>query len=132
MTSQQTQRRIRAARALAGFDSVDDLAAHVDMGATTLRKMERGERPVRPRELREIAEACGLPYEFFTEDFERLGAGPAEGVEDRLSALEEAVSLLADPGVRDAERTQALERWRRQGASHPGAGAPAVRILEEG
>lgn len=69
-------RRIKAARALAGFDSRAALAAKLDagLGAKTLQKIESGERPVVQRELREIAEACGLPYEFFTVDFAQLPA----------------------------------------------------------
>jgi hypothetical protein len=62
-------RRVRAARELAGYRSADALASAIDeegLGARTVRSIENGSRPARPRELRSIAALCRVPYEFFT------------------------------------------------------------------
>lgn len=76
LSEEETQRRIRAARALRG-KTVDQLAEMINepgLKSGTLGAIERGERPARRRELRSIADALGLPYEFFTiEDFAVLG-----------------------------------------------------------
>lgn len=85
MDSAETRRRLRAARAYAGM-SLDDLAADVEIGRNTLVRMENGQRNPKSMELREIAEACGLPYEFFTIDFGLLVALARVGAEDVLAA----------------------------------------------
>jgi transcriptional regulator with XRE-family HTH domain len=52
------------------------------LGEKTLGRIERGERELRTRDAREIAEACGVPVEFFTADREQLGPGsPAASLE---------------------------------------------------
>jgi transcriptional regulator with XRE-family HTH domain len=69
--------RLRAARHLAGYTSVEDLANALNqpgLKATVLRAIEREERPGRFPELREIADCCGLPVEFFTADFSKLAS----------------------------------------------------------
>lgn len=84
-------RRIRAAREIAGFRSVEALAeviSQAGFGVKTLRAMERGDRVARPMELREIAGACGLPYAFFTMPFEVLDAVAADLPEQELLARE--------------------------------------------
>lgn len=83
---------MRAARALAGFKSVADLAqaipSEADLGERTLRKFESGESELRPPVMREIAAACRLPYEFFSVDFTRLGEIANA---DRLGELHETL-----------------------------------------
>lgn len=71
--------RIKAARHLAGFDGVQNLAAAIKaagnsrgLGTTKLRQMERGKQSATAGELGEIAHACGLPLSWFTADFGRL------------------------------------------------------------
>lgn len=115
---EEISRRLRAARALAvptdeelatrkrpvvGI-TVEELAARVaqdGLGAKTIGNMERGVGPALRPQLREIAEACGVPYEFFTVDLALLGPQQEElGVEERLATLEdfirsEVVPLLA-------------------------------------
>lgn len=61
------------------------------MGERTLRKLESGESELRPKEMREIASACGLPYEWFSVDFSRLPeiAGDLQTLEARMDELSE-------------------------------------------
>lgn len=72
--------RIRAARHLAGFSGVPELAAELQrrgvrkIGETKIRQMER-EDPQQTtdyRDLVEIAEACKLDVSWFSADFSRL------------------------------------------------------------
>lgn len=74
MDKKEIIRRIKAARAFGGFTSVQKLADAINqpgLAQSTLEKIETTGKVSRPQ-LREIAEACGLPYEFFTVDFSRL------------------------------------------------------------
>lgn len=90
-------RRLKAAQALAGFESVDDIAARIGiegLGRDTLRNMWRGKRAVRRHELREIAEACGVPLEFFTDDDPFVMHDG--GAEDELRELRAAQAALAE------------------------------------
>ena len=67
--------RMRAARHLADIRSVKALAKAIGvqgLGETKLRQIEREEDAPAFRDLREIAEACGLGVEWFTADFSRL------------------------------------------------------------
>lgn len=67
MESVDIGRRMRAARALAGFEHIADLAKAIGeegLSAATLGDIERGERPWRLRELRAIAVACQVPLGF--------------------------------------------------------------------
>lgn len=88
LDSDQMARRIKAARALAGISSTDALARRMGvqgLSGETLRKIESGNRNVRPHELREIARACELPYAFFQVDFDVLEAfGGEPDLEDRI------------------------------------------------
>lgn len=109
----ETERRIRAAMTLAGIDSFEDLARRIDsrnLGATTLRKLNDNVRASLPR--RAIADACGLPYQFFTVDFRRLSelaqAAASDAQPERLDALEQQVSQLATD-LREV-RAELLER----------------------
>lgn len=102
--------RVRAARELAGLRSVEALAEAIGeggLGTTTLRKIEQGNRHAEPRELRQIASSCDLPYEFFTMDFwdaakaERASDIEAQAramlarVKERESAVEEMLAKTA-------------------------------------
>lgn len=122
MDAEQTRRRIKAARALAGL-SVRELAERLDdpgYGERTLRKIESGERPVRQLELREIARVCGLPYEFFTGDFAQL-AKTKDGddlkrlearVNDLYTKVEEGVAALENLSAAIAPVTDGLDDVR--------------------
>jgi hypothetical protein len=141
----EIRRRLRAARALAkptkdelrdgdpdpsrGI-TVVELAARVQdewpVSAKTLGAIERGEREARPMELRTIAAACDLPYEFFTADLNATlagapsingGRGDIDVLFNRLAALLE----LAE----DEERT--LDRRRRTSAKRSAASARGPR-----
>lgn len=83
------RRRLRAARELAGYERLDDLVAAIGergFGRTTLYKFEQGrDRPGRAA-LLAIADACGLPVEWFDVDLPeavrqhaRRGAPPPRG-----------------------------------------------------
>jgi transcriptional regulator with XRE-family HTH domain len=90
-----TGARMRAARHLAGYSRVEDLAEAINqegLRTTVLREIEREQRRGEFRELREIAECCGLPVEFFTADFSRLGEiseDPRRVIAARLAAARE-------------------------------------------
>lgn len=121
-------RRIKAARALKGFRSTAALAKELDagLGDKTLREIESGKRPILERELREIAGACGVPYEFFTVDFDRLpeltdkpsvestGEAIADYVIQRIATADgqTALAMSVDPLESDDELTLS-ERVRR-------------------
>lgn len=70
--------RARAARHLAGYTKPDDLAQELarrgvrGLGRTTLYSIEAGRQEGTIPQLRELAEACGVPLAWFTADFSRL------------------------------------------------------------
>lgn len=77
---EEISRRMRAARAYAGLSSVKKLAAKIDepgLGTSTLYAIEQGRRRARPRDLRAIAQACGLPDSWFEVDFGLIFAAEA-------------------------------------------------------
>jgi transcriptional regulator with XRE-family HTH domain len=89
----ELRRRIRAARAYAGIDDIDDLAQLVHptsrLSARTLRKLETGESDPTAPQLRELASALGVAFEWFTHP--DLGRAPAQAdpsVGDRIALLE--------------------------------------------
>lgn len=91
----EIRRRMRAALALAGIKNVRELAERIDLpglGRDTLYEMQSGKRAIRRHELREIADACGLPLEFFTVDFATLeengSADSADRVLERLNEMD--------------------------------------------
>jgi hypothetical protein len=120
----ELRRRVKAARALAGFGSTKDLAKAIGndakLGDRTLRTLEGDSAPrtFRAAELNVIARACGVDPSFFSIDFRSLNG---ETVENRVALLEQAVSRLAglDWETRDADRAQELEHWLLQDESHP-------------
>lgn len=80
--ARQMRRRLRAARELAGYERVDDLAAAIGergFGKTTLYEFEQGKTsPLRSHLLR-IADACGLPVEWFEVDIAGVLAATRRG-----------------------------------------------------
>jgi transcriptional regulator with XRE-family HTH domain len=89
----EERRRLRAARAYADF-SLDELAERVQLGRSTLIRVDNGERNLKDMEKVAIARACGLPEAFFTADFARLAELPPS-LEERLAAIEAAVLPLS-------------------------------------
>lgn len=94
-------RRLKAARQLAGFSNVEELAAAIGtegLSAGTLFNVEQQRRVVRfhgqpvvlrPHEAQAIARVCGLPDDWFDLDLRRLTAVPdseADIIADRLQA----------------------------------------------
>lgn len=140
----EIRRRLRAARALAvpseaeldgepdpgrGI-TVEELTARLQpewpISAKTIGAIERGEREARPMELRTIAAACSLPYEFFTADFAVLGDAPT-GLVERMARLEELLSRFAPLAELDADETETLDRRQQRNGRQTGARAPAPR-----
>jgi hypothetical protein len=110
--------RMRAARQLAGFGQVEQLAAAIaQSGLKTgvLRKIEREERRGEFRELREIAEACRLPVEFFTADFSRL----AEISDDPRRVIAERLAAAGERSERRREGTHEDPLSQRRGGHKP-------------
>lgn len=124
-----TRRRLRAARALAAPTdaelaqrpdqdrtlgiTVAELAERLSdewvVGERTLGRIERGECGVEAMELRAIARACGLPYEFFTAALGELATPPAAG------------APLQPPGElgRDAQAPPPTEKPQPQSETQP-------------
>jgi transcriptional regulator with XRE-family HTH domain len=106
--------RLRAARHLAGFRHQRDLAQAIDqagLGERTLRAIELGSRHATERDFRAIADACGLPLEWFTADFSRL-AEISDPPREVLRAEREKVSARSaarSEGKPEATRPPRLE-----------------------
>lgn len=91
----ELRRRLRAARVLADV-TFAELAARLDpdsqLGERVLRRLEAGEARLRAPQLRELADALGMPYYFFTvenvADCFRPADTQAADWTDRLAALE--------------------------------------------
>lgn len=109
-----TGRRIKAAMRLAGIESFEELAAKIDKrnyGSRTLRKYADDndlENVAHRGQLVVIAEACELPYEFFTADYSTLARESAidAAIEDRLERI---VSELRAEQIERANLEQALQ-----------------------
>jgi transcriptional regulator with XRE-family HTH domain len=73
------------------------LADRVGLGLQTIKRIEAGKRTARPFEVWAIAEACGLPRDFFQADFRelcRVAAAQQEmltRIDSRLDQLEQAL-----------------------------------------
>lgn len=91
-SSGETSRRVRAARAYAGL-SVNDLANRIGLGLQTIKRIESGKRTARRFEIWAIAEACGLPREFFEMDLELLNR-QATVMHEALSRVEERLARI--------------------------------------
>lgn len=85
MTRLEQGRRVRAARVLAGFDTVEELSFVLNvagLGTKTLRKVERGERQLRSMEAWALARVCGVRLSFFSAPRHALGAVENPQLED--------------------------------------------------
>lgn len=98
LPDEELRRRLRAARALVGV-TVEELAERLateGLSAKTIGNVERGTRTIRPMELREIAAALGVSYEFFTVPLDRLAGPASDGVGEiiaRLDRIEDALLI---------------------------------------
>jgi transcriptional regulator with XRE-family HTH domain len=95
----ETRRRIRAAMALAGISSWEELAERTPLSRSTLKDLGTERRRAEETHLRVIAAACEVPYDWFTvPDLRRALVREDEeepSIGERLEALERAVSALA-------------------------------------
>lgn len=120
-------RRFRAAVALSGFPSVEALAdelAHRNAGVGLKRLREISQQrgnPARAVELREIAEACGVPYGIFTLDLQAALDNGRPDTDERVNRLEQAVILLVRQMAREQPELQRefLEALRTRTPSRP-------------
>jgi transcriptional regulator with XRE-family HTH domain len=86
-------RRIRAARALADL-SASDVGDRIGLSKDTMRKYEGGHRVPKADVIERVAQACGLPVEFFYVDLSVLAdwpaamAGQLSAIQDRLARIE--------------------------------------------
>lgn len=70
MAASEIGRRVRAARAYAGFRNRATLAQRLELSKETVQRIEGGEREVKRSELLAIAEACEVPMWFLEEGWE--------------------------------------------------------------
>jgi transcriptional regulator with XRE-family HTH domain len=87
---------MKAARALADI-TVEQLADRIGgrgLGTKTLYNVERGERPLQPREIATIAEACEVPAAFFTADLHEVFDEAPPALATRVDELERQVAEL--------------------------------------
>jgi len=76
MATSEIGRRIRTARAYAGFRNRANLAERLELSKETVQRIESGEREVKRSELLAIAEACEVPMWFLESGWEGWrGAG---------------------------------------------------------
>ena len=82
MPTSETGRRIRTARAYAGFRNRATLAERLEVSKETVQRIEGGQREVKRSELLAIAEACEVPMWFLESGWEgwrgATGASPEE------------------------------------------------------
>lgn len=101
-SQEELQRRLRAARVLCDL-TFQELAALIPaeagMGERVLRRLEGGESVLRPPALRELCEALGLDYAWWT----------VPSIPDAVSAAARHTDL--PPAGSFDERLAAVERW---------------------
>lgn len=110
MDTADAPRRLRAARVLADL-TVQQLADKLDtpgLGAKTIGAIERGERAVRPHEIRVVAEALNVPVEFFTAGLS-YNAGSTD--DDRAEYLRLLHAILEI--VKDLSTWESAPVWQR-------------------
>jgi hypothetical protein len=129
-------RRIQAAVALAGYRSAEKFATEKTVprgiGVKRVRQLiqRKGDEP-RAVELREIAGAAELPYEFFTAELSALGAPVAgewqQAVRDlradmdtRLQGLQTAIDALTSSGQAQPRGTGSTRQSRSRRKRPPG------------
>lgn len=94
---EELRRRIRAGRVLADI-TIEELAAKLpaeaEMGERVLRNLENGHTKIKPQALYLIAEAVGLPVEWFTvTTIGDLFPADRSEFEQRLARLEAALGV---------------------------------------
>jgi transcriptional regulator with XRE-family HTH domain len=95
----EVARRVRAARILSGL-TVGELGDLIGLGIQTIKRIEAGRRNARRYELWAIADACGVPREFFEADLARWlerGTGidkTLERIDARLAQIDERLARL--------------------------------------
>lgn len=94
----ETGRRIRAARSYAGFQGRKDFSDAIEMSEATLVRLERGDRTVKRRELREIAEICDVPMWFLEEGWDGWRSTSRGGDQIDAEAQEAEEGLRRDAG----------------------------------
>ena len=117
-----TERRIRAAMTIGGVDSFVHLAGLIDrrgFGEATLRRLKAtGDTRATSHHLKPIADACGVPYEFFTTPADELGrpAAASSPSAERLDALEARIVVLETAADVQTAQTQSPKTDRLPGA----------------
>lgn len=109
---QELRRRVRAAGALLGLGQRQIRRALADFGAdaTLADRMISGAVPQSQRNIRDLAEALGMPQAWFTEEDWRplVPSAPAAGSELAERAIARAARVLSDGENEDPElRSQA-------------------------
>lgn len=91
----ETRRRIRAAMALAGVGSWEDLADRTPFSRSLLKDLGTERAEVGEQHLRPIAAACGVPYAWFTiPDLKAaVASGEDETLAEHVEALERRVAV---------------------------------------
>lgn len=126
-------RRIRAAMAFAGISGFGELASLIDqrgLRERTLRKLaddNDASRDVQRRDILAIADATGLPYEFFTlpraellEAVERAADERGEaGLGDRIGVLEQQMVTVLGVLTRRAAEDAASAALPQEGREGP-------------
>lgn len=114
-------KRVRAARGSLNL-SLDDFAALIGVGRSTLIRIENGTREPKDHEYEKMADKTGLPLAFFlVPNLEEAMAGPApsESELDELRTdvkeLRAAVTALSADSVRHSRELQELRRKDRRG-----------------
>lgn len=125
----EVRRRLRAARALAGF-TVAELAQHELVAAngltvSTIGETEREDRDAKPMELEILARACGLRPDWFTVPLGHLGDSEVVWVAlaRRLARIEQALDIAND----DDDAPEAFEREIERAVEAPSRAASGSR-----
>lgn len=113
MDAKELGRRVRAARAYAGLSNTE-LAESIQIGRSTLVKIEAGRREAKRWELYAIAEVCGVPREWFDSETplplsaDAIDEAQSEQVERELAAGP------VPPGESEEDHQSTAERGSRQ------------------
>lgn len=120
--------RVRAARGAVNM-SLDAFAEAIEIGRSTLVRIEAGEREAERHELERMSRVSGLPLAFFVVDLEEALDGKDEpGLRERVAQLERQVRVLRD-GLATLS-ADSLRRTREQQAR--GEAGPSVERQGEG
>jgi hypothetical protein len=121
-SQEELRRRLRAARILRGFATMEELAAVIPpeskLGERTLRKLEYGENTITPPILRELCVALDVGYDWFTVvDPLRAVSEPDASVTARLAAHADQLARLD----RELQALAAGTRSERPGSLRSGS-----------